>query len=201
MVKNVAPKMGQKFATQMASAIFFGKLYHHIQIIGQTTRTIKNKIDDLILGMAKKILGSKTLGRTKKWILKEIGWLDYDQNTKVAIQKTTHNLLNIQNEYYITTLLTENRNVRNKAQNKVGPFLAHFGFSNEEQNSFLFQSIKNYNMLPKELTMIPNTKRFKKWIKKYYLEPSISIKKPKEHKYEFIPLEIDWSNIDMCLQP
>ena len=86
---------------------------------------------------------------------------------KMSIQKTVHTLLNIENENYITSKMILNRNVKNKSQNKLGPHNPELGRNNLEQKSFLYQSVKLYNELPKELTKIRKPWIFKKWIKKY----------------------------------
>ena len=79
IINNAINKMGSEFAKNMAQAIFFGKLYHHVEIIGNTKKETINKVDSMIISMAKK-LGIKSSGKTNEWILKKNRLVQYGEN-------------------------------------------------------------------------------------------------------------------------
>ena len=55
MIKSACYKMGGKFTKQMAQALFYGKLLYHIEVIGKTNKQNIDKIDKMIVSIARKI--------------------------------------------------------------------------------------------------------------------------------------------------
>ena len=70
-----------------------------------------------------------------------------------------------------------NRSVKYEAQNKIGPHKPEIGKHTQDQKTFLYKSVNLYNNLPRELTLMPNIKLFKKWLKMYYLRKEIVVPK------------------------
>ena len=68
---NLSNKVGRKFAKQISSAILFGKLNYHCEILGATSQNNTKKINNIIMKTAKSLLGGDAIGRTNKWILKK----------------------------------------------------------------------------------------------------------------------------------
>ena len=198
LIKRMIFKMGRHFSTTFATAILMGKLSYHCEIIGNTSKTIKNKVDDIILSTAKAILGVKAIGRTKKWILNYLNWQDYNQLTISAIQKLSHKMINVENDHYIRYHITENRSVRNFAQNKLSHHRPGIGLTEAEQRSFEYLSVKYFNILPRELTLIRKNHLFKKYLRKYNIDRTVKLKPIEDNTIEILSPNIDQNNIDRC---
>ena len=198
MVKMASYKVGNKFAIQMAQAIFYGKLMHHIEVIGCTNRYNIQRINNMIYSLGRTLLGNENIGRTNQWVLDKLKWLDYENLYKSSIYKTTHQLLNTYNQHYITSDLIQNRNIRNKSQNKLGPHANKIGMNEIEQATFVYQAKKIYNTLPKELTMIKKKNLFKKWLKKYMLNKQIRPIQSPEYDEPLVPDIINLNIIKDC---
>ena len=166
--------------------------------MGKTNRANITKIDNMIIKMAKQILGKQASGRTNEWILRKIGWLNFDDTYKLSILKTAHQIMNTNNNHFIKSELIRNRNVRNASQNKTGPNPKRFGINELEQQTFIFQVKKVYNQLPRELTLIKNPNIFKTRIKKHIKIETIQSRKVEDDKHPEIPDEVNILLIDQC---
>ena len=140
--------------------------------------------------MAKRIIGTESIGRTDKWILDKIGWSDYSELFISSIQKTVHHILNVENDHYFKTELLQNRKIRNFSENKLGPQKTNFGFTKLELSSFFYLSVKYYNILPKKLTLLKKHINFKRALKKFKLGKELIIKKSEDKKENFYSSQI-----------
>ena len=73
---------------------------------------------------------------------------------------------------------------RTKNDNKVGHHDVIMGHSNYTQKSFLYRAVNLYNKLPRDLTLIKQSRLFKKWSKKYNLNNNIKLKKQEDNIIE-----------------
>ena len=153
-----------KFAKNIVASFLIGKCNFHLEIIGNTSRNIINKIDQILINTARYILGKQSYGRGRKWIFNKMGWTNYYEMYLTSIQKMCHRILNSDDDHYYKSWLTNNRSVRSLANNKVGPVQANFGKSQIEHKTFLYTIINAYSSLPRELTLIK-----KPWIFRYSL--------------------------------
>ena len=55
-----------------------------------------------------------------------------------------------------------------------------------------------YNKLPREITLLPNLKLFKIWLKKYHMNKQISIPKREDNKKILERQKISEDNISQC---
>ena len=62
-IKMIKSKVSTKFAKTIATSIFYNKLSYHVEAYGATTLTNKNKIDRLIVKLAKYLNGPSAIGR------------------------------------------------------------------------------------------------------------------------------------------
>ena len=92
-----------------------------------------------------------------------------------AISKYTFQKINSEELHYLKTLLIKNRNIRNQRQNKLGPHLPQIGWFEASQTSYLYIIKTIYNDLPRNITLSPNYKIFKKWIKRYYIDKNVKL--------------------------
>ena len=83
------------------------------------------------------------------------------------------------------------------AENKLGPHDQSMGQSIHTQKSFLYRAISVYNKLPKNLTLSPNHKIFKKWCKMYNLNTQVKIP---SRNYNEKPRETYTFEIDVILR-
>ena len=161
-------------------------MHHHLEITGETSMKIKSKINNIIIKTAKNILGKNAYGRTSEWILKELKWFNFETMYQLAVQKSTYKFINPedgQNSHFFTDYMLTNRTVKNQAQNKIGPHKPNMGKKSIEQKTFLYKSVDMYNKLRREITLLPNLKLFKIWLKKkYHMNKQISIPKREDNK-------------------
>ena len=91
-----------------------------------------------------------------------------------------------------------NRSIRVKSQNKVGHHDPIMGHSQITQRSFLYNAVKIYNGLPRNLTLIKERHLFKKWSKKYNLNNKIILKEQDDNIKEYIQQIINQDQINLC---
>ena len=143
---------------------------------GDTSKENRNKIDKIVIEAAKTVMGNEKFGRSNAWILKQMKWLNAEKSYENATQNYIYKMINSDNDHYFKEYLTQNRNIRNRSQNKLGHHDPIMGQSTFTQKSFLYRSINLYNNLPKNLTLIKTQPNFKKWLKKYNIDNKIKIR-------------------------
>lgn len=198
---NISRKIDKNVAKTLASGIFFGKMYHHLEIVGETSLKIRAQINNLIIKTAKNVLGYQAYGRTSEWMLKELKWLNFDQMHSISIQKSVYKFINPEdkeNIHTFTDYMLTNRSVKYEAQNKIRPHKPEIGKHTQDQKTFLYKSVNLYNNLPRELTLMPNIKLFKKWLKMYYLRKEIVVPKREDNKIIINKQNINDENIIKC---
>ena len=139
------------------------------------------------------------MGRTVEYIMKENKILDYFQLHKNTCLKQTFSLLNNDEKNFSTYLLADSRTVRNNSQNKCGPLIGNIGWTLFSQNSYLYRMKINYNKLPRQITLSPNFKLFKKWLHSYTFNPDVTLPvRIDNHRFNHIS-NIDRNNITRCI--
>ena len=108
-----------------------------------------------------------------------------------ATQNTIFKIIHSENEHHFKSYLLKNRSIRIKAQYKVGHHDQTMGHSHFTQKSFLYNTVRIYNKLPKNLTLIKEKHIFKKWIKKYNLDNNIKLKNQEDNDVIYEQQEID----------
>ena len=114
----------------------------------------------------------------------------------MAIQKTAHKLLNLDNKnrHFLANLLTKNRNIRNLSQNKCGPREKIEKNDKYSNKNFINKAQDIYNMVPRQLTLLRDHYKFKKCIRKFTINPSTVFRIPNQIDYKE-NLLIDYCNI------
>ena len=78
-LKMIAKRVSKKFARQLANALIMSKIFYNIETWGATSKENRKKIDKIILEAAKTVTEKDTSGRTNKWILKELKWMNIEE--------------------------------------------------------------------------------------------------------------------------
>ena len=138
------------------------------------------------------------LGRSNKWLLSQLNWLNTNTNYENAMQNSIYKLINSENDHNFKQYLIKNRSIRMHAENKVGTHDQTMGHSVHTQKSFLYRSIAIYNKLPKTVTLSTSRSMFKNRCKKYNLNNSVKLR---DLDYNNKPRErflIDLTSINNC---
>ena len=136
----ISKSISIKFARQMANALLMSKVNYNIEIWGDTSKTNRNKIDNIIYKAANIILGKEAIGRTKEWKLTKLKWLNIETNYRNAMQNSIYRMINSENNHDFKNYLTKNRNVRNISQNKTGHHDQTMGHSAFTQRTYLYRA-------------------------------------------------------------
>ena len=182
----------------MANALLMSKVNYNIEIWGDTSKTNRNKIDNIIYKAANIILGKEAIGRTKEWKLTKLKWLNIETNYRNAMQNSIYRMINSENNHDFKNYLTKNRNVRNISQNKTGHHDQTMGHSAFTQRTYLYRAIDIYNCLPRNLTLITKQHLFKKWCKAYNLNKNIKLKEQNDNFIIIIQPISDQNNLIKC---
>merc|ERR1712059_187917 len=70
-IYRLAKYVSKDFLLKYSNSILISKVNYHIEAWGTCKKTIKTKIDNLIIGVAIKISDYNTFGKTNDYILKE----------------------------------------------------------------------------------------------------------------------------------
>ena len=122
-IYRLAKYVSKDFLLKYSNSILISKLNYHIEAWGTCKKTIKTKIDNLIIGVAIKISDYNTFGKTNDYILKKLKWISTEERYQLTIQKMTHKLLNTDNNnrHFLADIITNNRTIRMLKENKLGP--------------------------------------------------------------------------------
>lgn len=190
--------MSKKFAMQLANSLIMSKINYHLEIWGLISYTNRRKIDNILTKTAKLVIGKEGLGRTEKWLLNQMKWLNIENGYKISISKYIHKIINGKEEHIFKNYMTENRSRKNQKQLKLGPHKPEIGKSHYTQKTFLYQAIDICNNLPKNITLIRENNIFKKWIKRYFLDANTTLKERKENEIEDKMITVDNQKINEC---
>ena len=157
-IYRLAKFVSKDFLLKYSNAILISKLNYHIEVWGTCKKTIKSKIDDLLLGIAIKISDYNTIGRTNDFILKKVKWISIEERYQLTVLKLTHKLLNSDNHnrHFLAEIMTENRTIRMLKENKLGPKQKVNNNDKFTMKTFTYRSIDLYNRLPREFTLLIN---------------------------------------------
>ena len=193
--------LNDKMFRIIANAILIGKINYHLLIWPYISKKNIRKTNKIIINVARLCFGQNHYGRTDEYILKQIKWFTIEDYHTMETLKFTHKLLNKNENYYLKNIITYNRERKTLAENKIGTLKSKFGHKTNEQNSFIFKAANNYNKLPRLITLITKPSNFKKWLKNYYIDNNIKLKKnDNDHKNtkNISDYEIDTKNIEKC---
>ena len=107
-------------------------------------------------------------------MLKKIKWITVEQHYCLFISKTIHKIINNDknNQHYLSTKIKDNRTIRMISENKLGPKQVIDKKNIMISKMFAWRSKDIFNQIPRQLTLLKNTKRFKKCIMKYTIDPN-----------------------------
>ena len=183
-LKLISKAVSQKFARNLANSLIISKLNYNIEIWGDTSKYNINKINNILYKAAKIVLGSKAIGRTNSWMLKEMKWLDMQSGYENAMQNSIYKMINNKDDHFFKSQLIENRTIRIKKQNKVRHHSVEM--NNNMQRSYLYRALNIFNKLPRNITLIKIPHLFKKWVKKFNLDNSIKLKEQNDNEDDYI---------------
>ena len=149
---------------------------------------------------AKNITKNQNQKHTDDQILKNIGWPNFFILYSNAVKKEAFKIINSDEDNNLKYQLICGRNRRNISYNRTAPHESTIGWNKQSQNSFVYKTKKEYNKLPKELTLCPNFQLFKKYLKLYTFDRKFKfpIRKPLELMNENMIPKIDISIIYSC---
>ena len=125
-------------------------------------------------------------------------WQNINQIYETSIQKAVYRIINSEDDHNFKNYFIKNRGIRNHSQNKIGHHDQEMGHSLHTQKSFLYVSVKIYNKLPRNITLIRNPGLFKKWLKRYNYDNSIKIKEQQDNINIDIIQVINFDAINTC---
>ena len=175
-LKYIARYVSTKFARQLGNSLLISKLCYNIDIWGHTSKQNIKKIDSIIHQAAKTVLGSESIGRSNKWMLSKLKWLNTNLYYENAMQNNIYKIINLDNDHDFKHYFTANRSIRLYSENKIGSHNQTMGQSPHTQKSFLYRAVALYNKLPRNLTLIKSHSIFKKWCKAYNLDNNIKLR-------------------------
>ena len=191
-ILNIRKYLSQKMLKIISNAIIFGKINYHLVIWPLINNNNINKVNKIIENISRIVYGYDNYGRTFDFILKQLNWYKIEDLHEIAISKFIHKLLNNEDNHYLKDMITQKRQNKNLAENKIGPLKNNskilqnkIGLATLELKTVIYKSQKIYNNLPRELTLIKNKNNFKKWIKKYY----------NNKKFKFTTIKDDYKSI------
>ena len=173
-IRNIRNKVSLAFAKQLANSIYFSKLYYHIELIGNTTQTNIKPINSVTAKLARFLNGYRGIGKTNEWNMNQLNWMNYENLHEYSLVKYTHKLIHSNQDHMFKDRLIHNRRGRNLDQDKLGPYDPNIGM-NKLGETYLYKAVGYYNKLPKEITMIEETHRFKKVLKKHFLKEKYEV--------------------------
>ena len=190
-IYRLAKFVNKDFLLKYSNAILISKLNYHLEAWGTCKKSIKSKIDDLLIGIAIKISNYNMIGRTNDFILKKIKWITIEERYKLTVQKKTHKLLNTdnQNRHFLAELMTENRTIRMQKENKLGPKQKINSNDKYTIKTFTYKSIDLYNRLDRKYTLLINNIKFKKCLNKLYANPRTIFKIKGQKDYDINCIE------------
>ena len=113
----------------------------------------------------------------------------------------THKLINIDSGHYFSIYLKHNRSTKSIAQNKTGPHQPQIGRSKIQNDTFLYQAVKMYTLIPRQISLLEKSKNFRFWLKRFYFG-SIENIPYKDDNIEDINPDINkivnYQNIQIC---
>ena len=174
-IKYIKNKVSLKFARQLGTSLFYSILLYHNEIWGITTRSNLNKIDRVIVKMARYLNGKDGLGRTDQWNLNSLKWLNMDDLYKYTSIKYVHKTIHSDTDHFLKQYLLANRSDKNREAHKIGPHKPEIGRSNITQQTLLYSAVSNFNSLPDSLTKFTRPEIFKRWLKRWLIDKNIKI--------------------------
>ena len=165
-ITRIAKPFDLKFKSQLIQSLLIGKIRYNIQTWGNLSVELKYKINKIISNTVDNITNNIWFGRDTKWKMKQLNIPNFYRIYYDSAYIQTYKYLNDKTNA-MNYILTKNRNINLLAQNKCS------SFNPDKTPSYItklsFESImrKKYNLLPREITLSPNIKLFKKWIKRH----------------------------------
>ena len=185
-LKNIAGFMDQRFKQNYASAIFRGKLNYAIDAWGGALKTSLNKIQDIQDKTTKFILGKKGSKMSADQRRKELKWPSIQQEARLATLRITHTIVHQNIPEELSTRMPLNvRNLTIKKAYKLDTKPKHLNLNKRTQGSLRNRAYE-FNTLPHRLTQLKDKHTFKKWLKKFIMDPTslpnpIPQKTPTQH--------------------
>ena len=198
VVVRTAKNFDLKFKLQLFDSLLVGKIRYILPTWGNVNMKFKNKINNIMLNTVKKLTKNLYVGRTIKFIMRENKILDYFQLHSNACFKQTFSLLNNNDKNFASSLLAEARTIRNVSQNKCGPLIGDIGWTLFSQNTYLYRMKTQYNKLPRQLTLSPNFKLFKKWLQTYTFNKDTKLPDRKDNHTYYHLLDVDMDAVSRC---
>ena len=163
--------ISQKFAKNLANAIFMGKLYYAAELWGGAPNFVKKKFQHLQLEMARTVLGPKSWRWSKSHLLREMGWMEIDHILAFTANKLIYKMLHQQKPELMSFRLRNNLNVntfntRLSGPNKLGSRPKNIGRTKMTKNQFRVKAYIFYSQIPEEIQNLSNFDHFVKWTKK-----------------------------------
>ena len=132
---------------------------------------------------ARAITGREGYRWSNSKVLKELGWLSVPQQITLTAVKMGHNIIQRQIPEVITYQIQRHKttaNTRMSGEDKMGARPRQYGGGVQTRCQFRAKIYDHYASLPDQITSIKENHRFKKWVKKFLMNPLLSCLKIKK---------------------
>ena len=166
-IKRIAKYFDIKFKSQLVHSLLLGKIRYNVETWGNLNLELKYKINQVIVTTVEKITQNEWFGKSIAWRMKEMGIPTFYRIHWNSCYIQTYKILNFNKKNMLNAILTTNRSKILMSQNKCSSFLNDDMPSVRTKLSFEYIIREKYNKLPRQVTLSPNTKSFKKWLYRY----------------------------------
>ena len=160
-----------------ANGIFLSKLLYGSELWGSAPGYLKRKIQSLILEVAIICLGLKV---TDRWstgkLLKEMNWVTLENILKISSSRITHGIIHKNHPAVLSQKMKPKNQIisqetRLTGRYKLGSRPKDTGRTKITKYRFWSKAYEFWANIPSEIQSIPENHLFKKWLKKFIMDP------------------------------
>ena len=146
---------------------------------------LKKKVQTIQLEACRMAIGHKAARWSTKKLLETMGWVSIQKNLERASATTSHAIIHQNTPAQLAYRIREKYNTNNSIQTrmtgpyKLGPKPKMVGRTRITKYHYRANSYEVYAKIPEEIINIKTPFLFKKWLKRYQINPK---KLPSSHK-------------------
>ena len=182
-IKLLKRNLDTNTLTKIATGLIYSKMLYGMEIWGSAPDYLTKQINTTLMKAARVVAGIKSYRWSNNRTLQELGWLNTQQQITLTSAKVGHKLLHRNIPENIAYKINRDKTdalTRMSGPNKMGPRLRGYGggvYTKYQMRSKLYLQ---YDKIPESIQNMKDPYRFKKWTKKYLLNPGIKL--PQESK-------------------